>query len=569
MSKTSTLAKLSAPTNISGAPFGLDLLALQQSLQETGGLGLYVARDDKAASTALKLAEFNFPAMDRVLLPGWDILPYDRVSPSAAVASVRCAALSRLAQYEGGKPLLAITTASSLVQRVPPRETMRRASFSLIVGEDVDEKSLTDYLAVNGYFRSSTVSERGEYSVRGGIIDIYPPTSPEPIRLDLFGATLDRLKAFDPETQVSTRNLTSAVLAPVSEILFSEETLSLFREKYLAALGAPAGDTMYEAARAQIRRQGLENWLPLFHDHLDTLFDYAGEEALIGFGYLAPEASSERLSQAEDYYNARLEAATEDRPARVLAPEVLYLKPGELEASLNARGVARFNPAAGEGGIDLGGAQGRDFAPERARPDINVFEAAAQHTRALRDANKTVILGAWTTGSADRLIGVMEDHGLGTLSRTYSLDAARSAGLSISEMPLEQGFVTDDLAIVSEPDILGDRLAAPRRKRKAANFIAEAGSLNTGDLVVHLDHGVGRYEGLKTLELTGAPHDCLELSYAGGDRIYLPVENIDLISRYGSEDAESAIDRLGGVGWQTRKARAKKRILQMAAELLD
>ncbi|WP_084396486.1 transcription-repair coupling factor [Henriciella aquimarina] len=564
------LKDLSAPTLISGAPFGYDLLALQEALEEKSGIALYVARDDKTAATALKLAEFNRPAMDRVLLPGWDILPYDRMSPSPAVASQRCAALARMAQAgHDGKPLLVVTTGSSLVQRVPPRETMRTASFSMAVGEQVDEKALTDYLNINGYVRTSTVREKGDYSIRGGIIDIFPPTSVEPVRLDLFGDTLDQLKAFDPETQISSRSLTSATLAPVSEVLFSDETLSLFRERYLAQLGTPAGDTMYEAARAQIRRQGLENWLPLFHPHLETLFDYIGDDALLAFGSLASEAAAERRSQAEDYHTARLQAATEDRPARVLEPDALYLSPGEMDNALAHRGVARFQPSPGEGGVDLGARPGRDFAPERARPDINVFEEAAAHARALRESGRTVVLGAWTTGSADRLVNVMEDHGLGTLPRTYSLEAAEQAGLSICELPLEQGIEADDLAIIAEPDMLGDRLAAPRRKRKAANFIAEASALNTGDLVVHVDHGVGRYEGLKTLELTGAPHDCLELSYSGGDRIYLPVENIDLISRYGSEDAEGAIDKLGGVSWQTRKARAKKRILEMAAELLD
>jgi transcription-repair coupling factor (superfamily II helicase) len=570
MSRASTLANLSAPTNVSEAPFGVDIKALQDALTQDGGLALYVARDDKTAATALKLAEFFAPRIDRVLLPGWDILPYDRVSPSAAVASQRCAALTRIAQQQSGSPpLLVITTGSSLIQRVPPLETMKTASLALRVGEDIREETLSAYLTINGYIRSSTVSEKGEYAVRGGIIDIYPPTSPEPIRLDLFGDTLDQLKAFDPETQVSTRTLKEASLAPVSEILFSSDTLSLFRENYLAEIGAPSGDPMYEAARAQIRRQGLEHWLPLFHDHLDTLFDYIGEEALIGFGYLAAEAASERRSQAEDYYNARLEAATDDRPARVLGPDALYLSPTELQDTLSARGVVRFSPSESDGGIGLGGRPGRDFAPERARPDINVFEEAAAHAQALREKQRTVIFGAWTSGSADRLVNVMEDHGLGALPRTYSLEAAESAGLSICELPLEQGIETDGFAIISEPDVLGDRLAAPRRKRKAANFIAEASSLNTGDLVVHVDHGVGRYDGLKTLELTGAPHDCLELEYAGGDKIYLPVENVDLISRYGSDDAESAMDRLGGVGWQTRKAKAKKRILEMAAELLD
>ena len=235
---------------------------------------------------------------------------------------------------------------------------------------------------------------------------------------------------------------------------------------------------------------------------------------------------------------------------------------------MQSRGVARFHAGDGDGGLDMHGQPGRDFAPERAQPDINIFEVAATHAKALKDRGKAVIFAAWTDGSASRLEGVLEDHGLPDATRVYSLDAARQAEISICELPLEHGFETEDLAVIGEPDILGDRLAAPRRKRKAANFIAEAGSLNPGDLVVHVDHGVGRYEGLKTLDLAGAAHDCLELGYAKGDKVFLPVENIDLISRYGSEDAESAIDALGGVGWQTRKARAKKKILEMAAELM-
>ena len=569
MSMIDMLARLSAPTAIHGAPFGFDLQTLQAALKKRGGVALYVARDDKMAATAAKLAAFHAPAMEVVTLPGWDNLPYDRISPSPAVAAARCAALARLAQRGDAEgACLVVTTAGALVQRVPPVETMRASSFSVAVGGRVNQAELTSYLNVNGYVRTSTVSEKGEYSIRGGKVDIFPPDGIEPVRLDLFGDELETIKSFDPETQLSVRGLKSIALAPVSEILFQEDTQSLFRDRYLAELGSPAGDPMYEAARAEIRRQGVEAWLPLFHTRLDTVFDYIGPGALIGMGYLASEAATERQTQAADYYEARVEAAGETRDAKVLPPEALYLQEQELSAALSAFSVARFSPSSGEGGFDLGGASGRNFAPERARQDVNIFEAAAEHAKALRSSGKTVVFGAYTEGSAERLTGVMADHGLEGLERVYSLDAARTAGLALCELPLETGFETSDLAVIAEPDVLGDRLAAPRRKRKAANFIAEAGSLNPGDFVVHVDHGVGRYEGLKTLDLAGAEHDCLELGYAGGDRIFLPVENIDLISRYGSEDADSAMDRLGGVGWQTRKAKAKKRILEMAAELM-
>ena len=571
MKVQSLLANLRGPAALHGAPFGADLIVFIEALKARNGLGIYIARDDKTAITALKLSQYIDPALEIIYLPGWDILPYDRVSPSPAIAATRCAALAKLAQYQDTDgPLLVITTASSIIQRVPPRSTMSKASLSVRIGDTVDQAELLEYLKLNGYVRTGTVRDRGDYAIRGGIIDIFPSGSENAIRLDFFGDTLDALRAFDPETQRSLRPLKQASFTPVSEIFLSPEALSLFREKYLAALGPPAGDPLYEAARAEIKRQGLENWLPLFHENLDTLFDYAGSDTLYGLGNLANEAAIERLVQAQDYYEARLEAAGENARAKVLEPKELYLAQDEFEEVLEGHAVARFSPsdAAGEG-VDLGAMSGRNFAPERARPDTNVFDATVTHAKALQAQGKSVVFAAWTHGSAERLIGVLADHGLEGLGQCHSIDAALKADYSVAELPLETGFETDDLVIISEPDILGDRLAAPRRKRKAANFITEAAALEQGDLIVHVDHGVGRYCGLKTLNLTGAEHDCLELEYAGGDRIFLPVENIDLISRYGSEEATSAIDKLGGVGWQTRKAKAKKRILEMAAELLQ
>jgi len=569
------LTSLQGPASLAGAPFGADLLALVAALKARGGLAVYVARDSKQAEIARAIALYADPQIEIIDLPGWDVLPYDRVSPSPSVAARRCSALAALAtRLEAGEaanpvPALVLTTASSLVQRVPPAATMAHASLEIAEGGQVNEAALSSFLTINGYSRVSVVCERGEFAVRGGIIDLYPPTHAEPLRLDLFGDVLEQLRTFDPETQRSTGGLKRATLSPVSEILFSDEVLAGFRERYLEAFGPPSGDAMFEAARASIRRQGMEHWLPLFHGRLETLFDYLPASAIVALGPLAREAARERQGQAADYHEARVEAAGSAVAARVLAPDALHLMGDTLDACLEARPSVRFSPnppSAGE--ADLGARPGRDFAPERQQPDVNIFEAATRHARERRQAGRTVIFAAWTEGSAERLGHVLVDHDLSEADRAYSLQAARAAGLAVSELPLEQGFETGDLVIIAEPDMLGDRLAAPRRKRKTASFIAEAGLLDAGDLVVHVDHGIGRYLGLKTLELTGAPHDCLELEYSGGDRIFLPVENIDLISRYGSEGAEGTIDKLGGAGWQARKAKAKKRILEMAEELL-
>ncbi len=571
MTPADFLKSLSGPAAFAGAPFGADLIVFCEALQARGGVGVYIARDDRLAQAARRVALFAAPRLEQVDLPGWDVLPYDRISPTPAVAARRCAGFAQLARYEAAQgPLLVITTAGSLVQRAAPRATLKKASFALRKGQSVRQAELTEYLAVNGYVRAGTVREQGEYAIRGGIIDIFPPTAPEPYRLDFFGDVLETIRTFDTETQRSTGTADGVTFAPVSEILFDDRVLSQFRDRYLEVFGPPAGDQMYESARASIRRQGVEAWLPLFHERLDTLFDYVGDDALWGLSHLASEAAHERLTQASDYHAARLEAGGGDiRSAKVLPPERLYLTPEELEARLSERAVARFNPAEpNTTAFDMGGRRGRGFAPERLRTDENIFETVIAHARALYASGKPVVFAAWSPGSADRLINVLGDHGLTGLAQVHSLQAAAKTDFTVAEVPVEAGFTLPGLAMISEADVLGDRLAAPRRKRKTASFITDATSLTAGDLVVHVDHGVGRYVGLRTLEVTGAPHDCLQLEYAGGDMIFLPVENIDLISRYGSEDAEGVLDRLGGAGWQTRKAKAKKRILEMAAELM-
>lgn len=572
MNAVDILKNLSGPAQFAGAPFGADILSFCNALIERGGIGIYVARDDKISKTALQFAKYVSPRLDSVEIPSWDTLPYDRQSPTPGIAARRCAGLARLARYDASSgPLLIVTTSSAIVQRVPPLETLRRASFSVTVGHTINQAELTEYLSVNGYVRTNTVRDAGEYAIRGGIFDIFPPTASDPYRLDFFGDELETLRTFDVETQRSNSQARSVAFAPVSEILFDDEILASFRERYLAEFGPPSGDQVYEAARASIRRQGVESWLPLFHSHLETLFDYCGENALIGFGHLAGEAAAERLAQAQDYHDARLDAGGGDRRnAKVLPATALYLDTTELDEQLSIRPVIKFSPADATGNeYDAQARRGRDFAPERLQSDSNVFEAAVRHAQDLHKGGRSVAFAAWTPASAERLINVMADHGLSALSIVHSLEASRKTDFTVIEAPLEDGFVTEDFAVISEADILGDRLAAPRRKRKSANFIMDAASLSQGDLIVHVEHGVGRYNGLKTLDVTGAPHDCLQLEYAGGDMVFLPVENIDLISRYGSDDDNSQLDRLGGAGWQTRKAKAKKRILEMAAELMQ
>lgn len=570
-----TLAKSNDALVVTGAPEGADAAGLAEAARLRGGVTLFVARDETRAAQFEAAARFFAPELETLRLPAWDTLPYDRISPAAAVAAQRCAALSHMARRHGERaPLLVIATASAVAQRTPPRKRMAEGAFAARAGAETSMQELESYLVVNGYARASTVRTPGEFAVRGGLIDVFTPGASEPLRFDFFGDTLETIRSFDPETQISKARLNVAVLTPVSEVLLDELTVLQFRRRFGQAFGA-VSDPLYDSVSARIRRQGVEQWLPFFYERLETVFDYCGAGALVAFDALAEDALKERVETARDHYESRRTAPIPrgGSPFRAPEPDLLYLNQDALDAALAAHTVRRFThfDSDAKKQLDLGARPGRDFAPERQTADANVFEAAARHIAALERAKRRVVVAAWSDGSAERLGGVLSDHGVEAVVRVASWREAAAlpkGAHALAVLPLEHGFEAEGLAFLSEQDILGDRLARPRKRRKAANVIAEAAAMSPGDLIVHQDHGVGRYEGLKTLDVAGAPHDCLDLTYLGGDKLYLPVENIELVSRYGAEDAEAQLDKLGGVAWQSRKARAKQRLRDMAEELL-
>jgi transcription-repair coupling factor (superfamily II helicase) len=567
-------AKSSDTLELTGVPEGFDALVMADLARARGGLNVFVARDGSRATAFEAAMVFFAPEMEILRLPAWDCLPYDRIGPSAGVSAERMATLTRLGRGEWGKkPVLLVTQAAAMLQRLPPKAAVLAAGYSASVGATVDMTQLERYFAINGYHRASTVSERGEFAVRGGVIDVFPPGAEEPVRLDLFGDTLDAIRAFDRETQRSTRQLKSVDLLPVSEALLDADAVSRFRKGYVAAFGAAGDDPLYASVSEGGRRAGLEHWLPLLYPQLASLFDYLPKDALIGVDHLAVAARDERLAMIADAYEGRAQA---ERKAhyRPLAPSALYLANTEWDAALAAHPVRRLEPFRQDeaaGVVDLGAKLGRTFASERQQDSVNLFEAAADHARRLTGEGKRVLFASWSEGSSERLGAMLADHGLKNVPFSPYWQAAKAADpktLQRVVLPLDAGFETDTLAVISETDILGDRLARPRRRRRAANFLAEATALAPGDLVVHIDHGIGRYAGLKTLQVQEAPHDCLEIHYAAESKLYLPVENIDLLTRYGSDSDDVQLDKLGGAAWQARKARAKERLREMAEGLI-
>ncbi|WP_043744404.1 transcription-repair coupling factor [Paramagnetospirillum magneticum] len=567
---------------LAGAPEGRDALLLAELAAggcAQGGI-LHVARDEGRMARVAEALAFFAPDLQVLEFPGWDCVPYDRVSPHVDMVARRIDTLARLADGVKGA-FVVLTTVPGLAQRVPPREALASATLDARKGSRLSMDKLIGFLSKNGYVRADTVMEPGEYAVRGGIVDLYPPGSAEPLRLDFFGDEIDSVRSFDPMSQRTTGPMAGFVCRPVSEVGLDDASIARFRTNYREMFGVISGpDPLYEAISEGIKFNGMEHWLPLFHDGLDTLFAYVPEAAVV-LDHQSDEALTARHALVLEYFDARAGLAgaglTESGMVyHPILPERLYLERAEWDRLLAARPVLHLSPfdavEGDEGAVDAGGRLGRDFADMRARPGVNVYDCVREHAEEQAKAGRRVVIAAWTQGSRDRLAGVLRDHGIKGIETVESWAEAQGLDkgrVAVAVLGLDHGFATPDLAVITEQDILGDRLARPaRKKKKGAQFIAEASALAEGDLVVHVEHGIGRYDGLVALEVSGAPHDCLRVLYDGGDKLFVPVENIDVLTRFGSEQAGVSLDKLGGTAWQARKAKLKKRIRDIADQLI-
>lgn len=563
---------------LSGAPEGLDAALIARELAR-GNPVIHIARDDRRMAAMRAALEFFAPTAAILEFPAWDTTPYDRVSPAPAIMAARMAVLTALASGAIKGPFILLSTLSAVMQRVPARDVVRQAGFSARVGDRLDETGLRAFLARMGFTQAPTVTEPGDFAVRGGIIDIYPPGDSGPIRLDLFGDVLDGARRFDVDTQRSSDKLDRLDLAPMSEVILNEEAITRFRQNYRAEYGGGANDPLYEGISAGRKMSGMEHWLPWFHERLESLFDYLPQASVVLDDHM-DQVRDARWHTISEQFDARREALARrggtDTVYRPVAPTLMFPDEAEWTRWLSALRVLRLSvlyQPPGPGVLDAGGRIGRNFAPERQAEKSDLFGALASYVRELQRSRR-VVIACFSEGARERLTGLLADEGLtGTTPITALRDLPASQGaLGIAVWPLEEGFLSDGqatgpLAVISEQDVLGDRLIrGARKKRRAENFLRDTQTLTPGDLVVHVEHGIGRYTGLETVQALGVPHDCVALEYAGGDRLFLPVENIELLSRYGHE--EGLLDKLGGGAWQARKARLKERIRQIADRLM-
>ena len=542
---------------------------LTDLVRATGGRVVLIASDAVVMQGIADAALAFVPDIELASLPAWDCLPYDRAGPALHVSTDRLAALHKL--QTGSGPQLVLTSVNAVLQRTLTPFRVRQLVTTIRPGERIDRDKLVGLLTANGFTRTDSVAERGEYAVRGGLVDLWPAAAAEPLRVDLFGDEVETVRSFDPADQRTTGDVAEVTLLPASEALLDEDTTKRFRSRYRERFAANAtSDPLYQAVSEQRRQAGMEHFLPLLEERLATLFDHFGDDAVVLRDSGTDAAADQRLDSIADYYANRREADSKGAGSyRPLPPELLYLTSDEwsrMQSDQPIHRVSGFREPEGARVVDLDVQPSRDFTPERTEGG-NVYHAIVTHLKE-RSKGRTV-LATYSEGARTRLVKLLKEHGLDAIASVDSWKAAATSPLAAIVLPLERGFRADKLSVLTEQDMLGDRLVRRGRKRKKTDaFLNQLASLSQGDLIVHADHGIGRFETLTSLPVSGSPHDCVALSYRGGDKLYVPVENLEVLSRYGAETEGATLDRLGGEAWQRRKSTMKERIRAIAGELM-
>ena len=589
MTASSSPIEAPAPTHwtLAGVPAGAESLVLSDIVMGRKELGklatnlIHITTSDRNLERTAEALAFFAPNVEVLHFPAWDCMPYDRTSPLPSVMAVRMRVLAALASSTNQKPRIILTTANAILQKLPPRSAMRQVVFALKTNENLDREILIAYLLEQGYRRNGKAMEPGEFAVRGGIIDIMPSGMAEGIRIDLFGDTIESMRTYDPLTQITQNSIQEAMLYPMSEVLLTPDSIQRFREGYRDLFGAVhKDDPLYEAISTGSNYVGMEHWLPLFYDKTETLFDYC-KGALVTLDHDCEAAISERQESILDYYDARVTALHSSSKKNSFAsgsiynplpPERSFLTKAAWDAAITSHTSAVFSPFTESSPsptvIQLGYRPSFRFA--QGQVDNTPFDQLKERITGGSDKNKSNIIACFTEGSRDRLQTILMERGFHcvTIEHWQEVKNIRGKTIGLAILPIEQGFETDNALILSEQDILGERITRAKPKKKKSDvFIAESANFAEGELVVHKEHGIGRFEGLVTVTVSGAAHDCLKIIYADDDKLFLPVENIEMVSRFGLEEEGVRLDKLGGASWQARKAKLKQRI-KIAAEAL-
>ena len=558
-------------------------LAIAETARDHDGLTLVITRTTDEALQLEQAMRFfldlgfdeDQPAvasdgLELLSLPDWETLPYDLFSPHQDITSRRIRTLHRLPAIRRG---VLVVPARTLMHRLPPVNYLQGNTLLLEVGQQLDIDSWRLALEAAGYRHADNVYEHGEYAVRGAILDIYPMGSALPYRIDLFDNEIETLRTFDPETQRSIDRIERIELLPANEFPWHKEARSGFRNRWFEQFpNADKDAPIYQDITQGITPPGIEYYLPLFFDTTATLFDYLPGDTRV----FTADSLNDAVEQFQSDTLARYEERRHDRLRPILPPATLFLRTEELFAQLKQ--YPRVTPIHNT----ARDAQRTDFCAAESLPDVSMdgrsSTPAARLKQFVADFDGRILICAESSGRREALLENLAEHGLkpGTIDNWPSFLQAGQAALAITIAPMEDGLILDHarLALITESALFGQQVLQRRRREKPTE-VNDAGyrdlsELRIGAPVVHIDHGVGRYQGLETISVDGDATEFLTLEYAGGSKLYVPVASLHLISRYSGADTETApLHKLGNERWSQAKQKALEKIRDTAAELLD
>ena len=564
---------------ISAVPRGYDAFLLTEIAKNAKNDIIYVVNNGRDLEHVAGILNTIAPNVEVLRFPAWDTVPYDRISPNVHIIAQRIETLSILAQKPTAKKSrIILTSVSGILQKLPPAKIFLNSIRNIEIGSKIKFEEFLHYLSVNGYSRVEQVMEPGEYAIRGDIIDIYPVGTEEPLRIDLFDDEVERIRKFDVMSQRTNQELNAYTFKVMNEVILNEHTIKTFRSKYREAFGAEAiKDELYEAVSSGKKHLGYENWLPLFYDEkLTGLINYAPSASII-IGANVSEAIDAKVESIIDYYQARLEtlqikSATQAEEYRPIKPEELYYTKKEILELFTSKGainITNLNIPESNDVINANMIPSRSFFSVKHISAGEVYTELKDYLQEYKKLKR--IITCYSEGSRSRLFSLMSEYGITdiTFAETWEEALAKSASkVVMMVMPLDNGFKGQNWCLISEQDILGEKQNRKNKKIKAKDFIADVSSLNIGELVVHIEHGIGRFQGLENITVGGAPHDCLKILFANNAKLFVPVENIEVISRYGIDDENIQLDTIGGTAWQAKKSKVKSKIKDIAEKLI-
>jgi len=516
---------------------------------------VYIGKDDREIINIKKKLSWLHPNLRVLLYKAWDHIPYDNISPSKEIQTSRLETLFYLSSIKETK-IIILTTLNGIMQKTVPKNEINKNFITISKKNKFQIDKILFLLIKLGYERTSIVRDKSEFAVRGSIIDIFLPQFDKPIRIDLFDEDIDSIFEFDPISQkrVKESNLESFTLNPSSELIIDNENLEKFRAEFRSLFQNYRKSQTYELFSSGLVPSGGEQFLPLFYKNLETLFDYCENSQLIIHNDII-ELFDERIENLNDYYEAR----SNSNESFFLKPQYLFIDKDYFDQILDKFKVTKLSFFKNEGDIAANLKKINNISSIREKIDFNFIKKFFD----INSANKKIIVCCNTKGSLEKVYRILNENIFISPFEIKNLSNLSNQKTYITVLEIEESFEINNIIYINEKTIFGYSLAVKsiKKDQKKKFLFEELNKLSQGSLLVHSEYGVCRFNNIKKIDLNDSIHDCLELEFADNQKLFLPVEHLNYITKYGNEDENTInLDRLGASSWQKRKAEAKKKI---------